>query len=145
MFIAHTLRVPDTVFGVSIIAAGTSVPEAVSSVMVAKRGFGTMAVSNAVGSNTFNILVCLGVPWLIQALVNFNLSNNYAEISSLALEYSTGMLIVSLVVMYALLVWNDFKIDKKIGTGALFLYFCFLAFDTLVEMNVLFFVNLPIC
>ncbi|ODM98234.1 Sodium/potassium/calcium exchanger 5 [Orchesella cincta] len=143
--VAHTFRVPDTVFGVSIIAAGTSVPEAVSSVIVAKKGLGTMAVSGAVGSNTFNILVCLGVPWLIKGLLNMNLRNNYAEISSLALEYNTGMLIVSLLVMYGMLVKNEYKIDKKMAVLAFVLYICFLAFDTIVEMNILFFVNLPIC
>jgi len=90
---------------------------------------GTMAVS--------------GVPWLISCLLNMNLRNNYAEISSLALEYSTGMLIVSLVVMYGMLVKNEYKIDKKMAVLAFVLYICFLAFDTLVEMNI--FVNLPIC
>lgn len=104
-----------------------------------------MAVSNAVGSNTFNILVCLGVPWLIQSMVNINVRNNYAEITSTALKYSTGLLIVSLVVMYGILVWNKYKIDKKIAWVAMILYLCFLTFDTLVEMNVLGNVNLPIC
>lgn len=104
-----------------------------------------MAVSNAVGSNTFNILVCLGVPWLIQSLINMNVRNNYAEITSIALEYSTGLLLLSLGIMYGILIWNQYKIDRKVAWMAILLYFCFLAFDTLVEMNVLFFVNLPIC
>ncbi|HII69817.1 calcium/sodium antiporter [Methanopyrus kandleri] len=43
-------------------AAGTSVPDTLASVHAARRGFGSLAVSNAVGSNTFDLLVCLGVP-----------------------------------------------------------------------------------
>ena len=33
-----------------------------------KEGFGDMAVSNAIGSNVFDFLICLGVPWLLQTL-----------------------------------------------------------------------------
>lgn len=32
-------------------------------------GYGDMAVSNAVGSNVFDILICLGLPWLIQTTI----------------------------------------------------------------------------
>lgn len=32
-------------------------------------GYGDMAVANAVGSNAFDILICLGVPWLLQTLI----------------------------------------------------------------------------
>ncbi|WP_456481959.1 calcium/sodium antiporter [Methanopyrus sp.] len=43
-------------------AAGTSVPDTLASVHAARRGLGSLAVSNAVGSNTFDLLICLGVP-----------------------------------------------------------------------------------
>lgn len=52
--------------GLTFIAAGTSVPEVVSSLIVARQGLGTMAVSNSIGSNTFDVLMCLGLPWLIR-------------------------------------------------------------------------------
>ena len=32
-------------------------------------GYGDMAVSNAVGSNVFDILICLGLPWFIQTAI----------------------------------------------------------------------------
>jgi Ca2+/Na+ antiporter len=44
-------------------SAGVSVPDALSSIAVIKEGLGDMAVSNAVGSNVFDILICLGLPW----------------------------------------------------------------------------------
>lgn len=61
-----TLGIPDTVMGLTFVAAGVSVPDALSSLAVIKEGLGDMAVSNAVGSNVFDILVCLGLPWFIQ-------------------------------------------------------------------------------
>lgn len=48
---------------------GTSIPDALSSVLVARDGKGDMAVSNAIGSNVFDILLGLGFPWLLATLV----------------------------------------------------------------------------
>lgn len=54
----------------TILSAGTSIPEAVSSVIMTSRGYGSMGISNSIGSNIFNILLCLGLPWLIKTLIN---------------------------------------------------------------------------
>lgn len=67
--IGTTLGIPDTVMGLTFVAAGVSIPDALSSIAVIKEGYGDMAVSNAVGSNVFDILVCLGLPWLIQTTI----------------------------------------------------------------------------
>lgn len=55
--------------GLTFLAAGTSVPEAVSSVIVTAQGHGSMGLSNSIGSNIFDILLCLGLPWLIKTLI----------------------------------------------------------------------------
>lgn len=67
--IGSTLNIPDTVMGLTFVAAGVSVPDALSSIAVIKEGYGDMAVSNAVGSNVFDILICLGLPWFIQTAI----------------------------------------------------------------------------
>lgn len=67
--IGSTLGIPDTVMGLTFVAAGVSVPDALSSIAVIKEGYGDMAVSNAVGSNVFDILICLGLPWFIQTTI----------------------------------------------------------------------------
>lgn len=54
--------------GLTFLAAGTSVPEAVSSVIVTNQGHGSMGISNSIASNTFDVLLCLGLPWLIKSL-----------------------------------------------------------------------------
>jgi Ca2+/Na+ antiporter len=51
--------------GVTVLAIGTSIPDALGSIFSAKQGYAGMAVSNAIGSNVFDILIGLGVPWLI--------------------------------------------------------------------------------
>lgn len=67
--IGFSLGIPDTVMGLTFVAAGVSVPDALSSIAVIKEGYGDMAVSNAVGSNVFDILICLGLPWFIQTAI----------------------------------------------------------------------------
>ena len=58
---AKALGVSDVVIGLTIVAAGTSMPEVAASVAAALKGERDIAVGNVVGSNLFNILGCLGV------------------------------------------------------------------------------------
>ena len=55
--------------GLTFCAAGTSAPDAIASILVAKAGQGDMAVSNAFGSNIFDILMGMGLPFVIKTLV----------------------------------------------------------------------------
>jgi cation:H+ antiporter len=58
---ARAFGVSDLVIGLTIIAAGTSMPEVATSVMAAFKGERDIAVGNVVGSNTFNVLGCAGL------------------------------------------------------------------------------------
>ncbi|XP_037935553.1 sodium/potassium/calcium exchanger 3-like isoform X2 [Teleopsis dalmanni] len=144
--IGDTLKIPDSVMGITFLAAGTSVPEAVSSVIVAKRGHGSMGICNSIGSNTFDILLCLGVPWLIKAVFfPIQPGQNYVGINSAGLEYSAITLLSTLFLLYITFSFNKFKLDKKVGTACLVMYLVFLVFASLIELNVFFRVNLPTC
>jgi cation:H+ antiporter len=78
---AKALGVSDLVIGLTIVAAGTSMPEVATSVTAAIKGERDIAVGNVVGSSTFNILGCVGVSGLVAtgglgvapALLNFDL------------------------------------------------------------------------
>jgi cation:H+ antiporter len=58
---AEYLKISELVIGLTIVAAGTSMPEAVTSVIAALRGERDMAVGNVIGSNIFNLMGVLGV------------------------------------------------------------------------------------
>jgi cation:H+ antiporter len=58
--IATALGVSDVVIGLTIVAAGTSLPEAAASVVAARRGQSDIAVGNVVGSNILNLTLILG-------------------------------------------------------------------------------------
>lgn len=62
---AKIIGVSDIVIGLTIVAAGTSMPEVATSVMAALKGERDIAVGNVVGSSTFNILGCLGMTGLV--------------------------------------------------------------------------------
>lgn len=68
--LAELMDIPDAVIGFTVSAAGTSLPNYVASKVAAEKGFGNQAVSNAFGSNTFNIMIGLGLPWFLYIAVN---------------------------------------------------------------------------
>lgn len=71
--VAKQLRIPTVVIGLTVVAFGTSMPEASVSITAALQGKNDLAVSNVIGSNIFNILAVLGCCALI-APVKANLS-----------------------------------------------------------------------
>lgn len=65
---AHSLGVSEKIIGLTIVAAGTSLPELATSVVAAMKKNADIAIGNIVGSNIFNILLILGVSGLIRPL-----------------------------------------------------------------------------
>jgi cation:H+ antiporter len=78
---ASYLGVSELVIGLTIVAAGTSMPEVVTSIIAAIRGERDIAVGNVVGSNIFNLLGVLGISALVapsgipvsEALIGFDI------------------------------------------------------------------------
>jgi cation:H+ antiporter len=62
---ARAFGVSELVIGLTIVAAGTSMPEVATSITAAIKGERDIAVGNVVGSNTFNILGCLGLSGIV--------------------------------------------------------------------------------
>ena len=58
--VAKRLRIPSMIIGMTIVAMGTSLPECAVSVTASLTGNNSLAISNAVGSNIFNLLVVCG-------------------------------------------------------------------------------------
>ena len=63
--VARQLGVSELVIGLTIVAAGTSLPELATSIVAALRGERDIAVGNVVGSNTFNLLGVLGMAAIV--------------------------------------------------------------------------------
>ncbi|XP_062947418.1 sodium/potassium/calcium exchanger 4 isoform X2 [Cynocephalus volans] len=141
--IGYTLGIPDVIMGITFLAAGTSVPDCMASLIVARQGLGDMAVSNTIGSNVFDILVGLGIPWGLQTMVvNYG---STVKINSRGLVYSVVLLLGSVALTVLGIHLNKWQLDRKLGVYVLVLYAVFLCFSIMIEFNVFTFVNLPMC
>ncbi|WP_297827727.1 calcium/sodium antiporter [uncultured Methanobrevibacter sp.] len=67
--IASLLKIPTIIVGLTIVALGTSAPEAAVSITSSMTGSNAMAVSNVIGSNMFNILMVIGLSALLNELL----------------------------------------------------------------------------
>ncbi|RMB94382.1 hypothetical protein DUI87_29192 [Hirundo rustica rustica] len=130
----ETLGIPESVMGLTLLAAGTSVPDTIASVLVARKGNGDMAMSNIVGSNVFDLL-CLGVPWFIKTA--FVTTSGPIEVSSSGLTYTAISLICSVGFIFLAVHLNGWKIDKKLGTICLVLYLVFAVLSILYELGII--------
>jgi Ca2+/Na+ antiporter len=153
--------VPDSIMGLTLLAAGTSIPDALSSVAVAKRGHGDMAVSSSIGSNIFDILFGLPVPWLIATLMRGienegdfvkatrtpdgggNSRNGlqripYVEIFSCNLIFMILLLFLMVALVITTVHLCGWRLIVKLGYLMMVFYFVFLAISLLLETGQLF-------
>ena len=138
-----TLGIPDVIMGLTFLAAGSSVPDGISSLIVARQGDGDMAVSNTVGSNVFDILLCLGLPWLLKtAVVDLG---GYIEVVSGSLIYTSISLLGTVFVTIFLVLVSKWYLNRLVGMAFLTIYLVFITIAILFELNVIGDFNLPTC
>ena len=121
------MNIPDAVIGVTVSAAGTSLPNYVASKIAAEKGFGNMAVSNAFGSNTFNIMVALGLPWVLYTSFGTHFEPYHGLRNDGILE---SVLIMSLVLAVFVInvLMSGFKLYRWHAFLYIFLYVAYLTF-----------------
>lgn len=106
--VAKLLRVPTIVIGLTVVAFGTSMPEASVSITAALAGKNDLAVSNVIGSNIFNLLVVLGASACVRPL--------QAKWSVLKKEFPFSILI-TVVLLIAIVGVN---VGSVVDSGAVF-------------------------
>jgi len=147
-------NIRDSIMGITLLAAGTSIPDCLSSIAVARRGHGDMAVSSSIGSNIFDVLFGLPFPWLLYTMIlrpaigedflrqpGDPPATQWVQI----LSESLAVMILSLFVMVALVVTtihlSGWVLSIRLGLIMMVLYFLFLMLALLLEFNVV----LPDC
>jgi len=176
------LNIPMTVMGVTFLAAGTSIPDALSSIYVAKQGFGDMcvrrhaaapldpnprscaappfpslflsqwswvelpprpawchrAISSSIGSNVFDILFGLPVPWMIKTLVYSPGRSGPAPHAIISSNGLIPMVVTLIGMVFAVIItisMSDWQLTPRLGYIMLALYFVFLAEVLLIEYH----------
>lgn len=113
---AQALGMSERLVGLTVVAVGTSLPELITSIVAARRGHSDLAIGNVVGSNIFNVFLCLGAAPLGGAVA--------APLSELAFD------LIALFVMTAVaavLIRTDRTISRTEGAVAVGLYVAFIA------------------
>jgi K+-dependent Na+/Ca+ exchanger-like protein len=120
---AEAIHVPAVVVALTVLAAGTSVPDMFASIVVAKQGRGDMAVANAVGSNIFDILVGLGLPWLLAMAIHAE----SVTIDTTGLMTSAFLLFGTVVLLFIFLL-TKLKLSRWEGWALLAIYVAYVAY-----------------
>ena len=104
------LGIPNTYLGMYVIAIGAEIPDTIQSVTVAKRGYGSMAVSNSTGSQIINILIGLGVPWLMTNAAGMTVPIPRTSVGQLhtmaGLQLANVLLYMGLLLLPTLRTWR---------------------------------------
>lgn len=119
--ISNILGIPPIIIAFTIIAAATSIPDMVISVVNAKKGHIDDATSNVFGSNIFDILVGLGLPLLI-----YYIYKGAVKITFTNLEIVLGLLGSTILLLYFFA--DDHKLNKKEAGILLFMYLIFVSY-----------------
>ncbi|CAN8065859.1 unnamed protein product [Agarophyton chilense] len=124
------IGIPSPVMGLTVLAAGTSVPDALASISVAKGGAGDMAVSNAIGSNVFDILLGLGFPWFLGHLIKgAPISITVSPITTVVIPII--ILFFIMVVLIIILIVLKWKLRPLLGYILFGLYGAFVTYALL--------------
>jgi K+-dependent Na+/Ca+ exchanger-like protein len=114
---ADAIGLPPVIVALTILAAGTSVPDMMASIIVARQGRGEMAIANAVGSNIFDILIGLGLPWMLALLIH----KGTVQVGTGDLWFSTIILLSTVVLLFVFLT-TDRILSRKEGWALLGVY-----------------------
>ncbi|XP_069851211.1 sodium/potassium/calcium exchanger 1 isoform X2 [Dipodomys merriami] len=132
--VGETIGISEEIMGLTILAAGTSIPDLITSVIVARKGLGDMAVSSSVGSNIFDITVGLPVPWLLFSLIN---GLQPVPVSSNGLFCAIVLLFLMLLFVISSIASCKWRMNKILGFTMFLLYFIFLIISVLLEDRII--------
>ena len=129
--IGAVFGISDYIMGLTILASGTSIPDALSSMYMAKEGRGDMAISSSIGSNVFDILVGLPVPTIIKYVVVAAQGNDLDRLArwnfdTAGIVFDTVLLLMMVALIVTSIMLTNWVLNIKLGTMMFLLYFIFL-------------------
>ena len=111
--IGFCLDITADVMGLTLLAIGSSVPDTFSSILVARQGKMGMAVSNALGSNVFDICICVGLSFLLKSMLSHG--NGINVETNLGFQSFIIALFVLLAIFVGIMYWSNLVITKTHG------------------------------
>lgn len=127
--IAETCHMEEHIMGLTVLAAGTSVPDLLTSMIVARQGHGDMAISSSIGSNIFDVTVGLPIPWLLYAIVR---NGKDVKIKNEGLEITVMLLLAMLGFTIGTIVCHGWVMTRMMGGSLLVLYALFMVISVVI-------------
>ena len=115
--LARLMGVPEMIMGLFTLAIGTSIPELVVTLSSAVKGLHHLSIGTVLGSNTFNILIGIGVPAIIKTI----------PVDPLSLRLDAPVMIIVTILLVLLIKHGDMKL-KRSGGITLFAIYILYAF-----------------
>ena len=119
--VASILKIPTLIVGLTIVAFGTSAPEAAVSITSSLSGSNALALSNVIGSNLFNMLLIIGLCALLNEL---KIGKNVLNLDLPFLVILTGILTA-----FILLGWNISRLEGIILIILIIAYVSYLVYN----------------
>lgn len=99
-------------------------------------GEGSMSISNALGANTLDILLCFGLPWFIKCLMPAAMNGGPIKMETNDLFFNCICMIISVIVLNIAAAVNGFKMYKTFGIICLFGHVIILTIFIIKGLNV---------
>lgn len=119
--VSKMLDIDAIVVALVVLAVGTSIPDAIGSMVAAKNGEANMAIANAVGSNVFDILLGLGLPWFLSSLYK----GEDMPVNASGIQTYVGILLATVILFVLILVGFGWKMNSSVGAMMFMLYVAF--------------------
>lgn len=113
--IARIAGIPEMIMGLFTLAIGTSIPELVVTLSSAMKGLHDLSIGTVLGSNTFNILIGIGVPALFMAI----------PVETLSLTFDAPVMILVTLMLLLLIKKGNMKLTR---TGGIILLITYLSY-----------------
>ena len=122
---AKQLNISPVIISLTILAAGTSIPDLLASLKTAREGFGDTAIANAVGSNIFDVLANLGLTWGIGILI----TGKALAVDTNNLNSSIILLLAATVSLVLVMIAKKFHLGKVVSVILMFSYVLYVAYE----------------
>ena len=135
---AQILEVPTFFVAVILAAAASSVPDTFLAIAAARRGDDSGAVSNAFGSNIFDICICLSIPLLVNSwLTGWNPVSLLQDGRPIPGLVGLRVLLVVLTVVNLAIMWHNRQITRTKAFVMCGLYVLFVVYAVIGSMGIL--------
>lgn len=124
--------------GLTFLAAGNCMPEAMCVILMIRSGEKSVGVSNSLGSSSLNIFLSLGLPWFIRNLVLWtttNATNPCIRIDTMGIRPTVLLLFLSVLLLYGILTLSRYRLSRNVGLSLLASYSVLVILSVLFEMD----------